>query len=262
MGKYLLAAEALEAIMGWPINATCLVFAVGSPAIGSFLGAAADRWQHGESVTFCRSKCASCSAVLQARDLVPFVSYCALGGRCRFCDVRIPKKLFVIEVLAVSVTLTTQALVTPELRITATLFAWLLLALSWFDYELGRLPDALTIPLGVAGLGIAALTTAAFPDHLLGAALGLALPAGIAFVYKHLRGRDGLGGGDVKMLAAIGAWVGWQGLPAVLFLASFGSLAFALRRGGVAASDSVRFGPFIAAAAWAVWVWRPLGVTL
>jgi leader peptidase (prepilin peptidase)/N-methyltransferase len=257
-----LLAEALGAVMGWQINATCLVFAVGSPAIGSFLGAAADRWEQGESVTFCRSKCACCSMVLPARDIVPLISYCALGGRCRFCDVRIPAKLIVIEILAVSLTLATQALVTPELRITATLFTWILLALSWFDYERGRLPDALTMPLGVAGLGVASLTGSTFSDHLFGIALGLALPAGIALAYKQWRGREGLGGGDVKMLGAIGAWVGWQGLPVVLLLASVGSLAFCLTRGTVATSHSVRFGPFIAAAAWTIWVWRPLGAAL
>jgi leader peptidase (prepilin peptidase)/N-methyltransferase len=246
--------------MVWPIHATCWVFAVGSPAIGSFLGAAADRWQRGESVAFCRSRCASCGEVLRPWDLVPLVSYCALGGRCRFCGVRIPKKLLVIETLAVSLTLATQALVTPELRITATLFAWILLAVSWFDYERGRLPDALTIPLGCAGLGVAALSDSRFSDHLLGALLGLALPAGIAFTYKRLRQREGLGGGDVKLLGAIGAWVGWQGIPVILLLASVGSIVFCLARGRIAACDSVRFGPFIGAAAWALWVWCPSGV--
>ena len=248
--------------MGWSIHAACLVFAAGGPAIGSFIGAAADRWQRGELVTFCRSKCASCSVVLPARDLVPLVSYCVLGGRCRFCRTRIPKKLLVIETLAASLTLATQALVIPELRIIATLFAWILLALSWFDYERGRLPNALTIPLGVAGLGVASLTGSAFSDHLFGIALGLALPVGIALAYRQWRGREGLGGGDVKMLGAIGAWVGWQGLPVVLLLASVGSLAFCLTRGTVATMHSVRFGPFIAAAAWTIWVWRPLGAAL
>jgi leader peptidase (prepilin peptidase)/N-methyltransferase len=158
--------------------------------------------------------------------------------------------------------LATQALVTPELRITATLFAWILLALSWFDYERGRLPDALTIPLGCAGLGVAALSGSAFSDHLLGAVLGLALPAVIALAYRQMRKREGLGSGDVKMLGAIGAWVGWQGLPVVLLLASLGALAFCLTRGKINTSHTVRFGPFIAAAAWTIWLWRPLGAAL
>jgi leader peptidase (prepilin peptidase)/N-methyltransferase len=248
--------------MGWPINATYLVFAVGSPAIGSFFGAAADRWQRREAVAFCRSRCVSCSVVLPARDLIPIVSYCALGGRCRFCDTQIPKKLLAIEVLAVAITLATQAVVAPEQRITATLFAWALLALAWFDYEHGRLPNALTVPLAAAGLGLAALTSTTFWNHLLGAVLGLGLPGAIGLAYKQLRGRDGLGGGDVKMLAAAGAWVCWEGVPLVLFLASVSALAFCLVRGSTAGNGSVRFGPFIAAAAWVVWVWRPLGVTL
>jgi leader peptidase (prepilin peptidase)/N-methyltransferase len=248
--------------MEGPTDTIGLVLAIGSPAIGSYIGAAADRAQRRESNAWTWSKCASCGTILGIRDIVPIISYCVRGGRCRYCEVPIPKKLFVIEALAISVTVVTQAVVTPELRIAATLLAWCLLALSWFDYEQGRLPDVLTIPLAGIGLWLAALAGAAFSDHLLGATLGFVMAAIVALTYKRLRGRDGLGGGDVKMLAAAGAWVGWEGVPLVLFLASLSALAFCLVRGSTAGNGSVRFGPFIAAAAWIVWVWRPSGMTL
>jgi leader peptidase (prepilin peptidase) / N-methyltransferase len=245
-----------------PIDTIGLVLAIGSAAIGSYIGAATDRAQRGESNAWNWSKCASCGMVLGPRDIVPLVSYCVLGGRCRYCEVPIPKKLFVIEALAVTVTVITQAATTPELRIQATLLAWSLLALSWFDYEQGRLPNVLTIPLAGIGLGLAALGGTAFSDHLLGATLGFVMAAGVALTYRRLCGRDGLGGGDVKMLAAAGAWVGWERAPLVLFLASLSALAFCLVRGSATGNNSVRFGPFIAAAAWIVWVWRPPGMTL
>jgi leader peptidase (prepilin peptidase)/N-methyltransferase len=200
--------------------------------------------------------------MLWARDLVPLLSYWVLRGRCRFCEARIPLKLFTVEALAVSTTFVTLAIVEPGDRVAGVLLAWGLLALSWFDYEHGRLPNFLTLPLGVAGIAVAVISNVALLDHLLGVVFGFVILTGIAFTYKRFRGYDGLGGGDVKMFAAIGAWVGWQGLPIVLLSASLSALVFCLMRGRPAAGASVRFGPFIAAAGWTVWVLYQAGVSL
>lgn len=229
-----------------------------SPAIGSFVGAATDRLQHGESIIWSRSKCASCRTVLRVRDLVPLVSYWSLGGRCRFCATRIPGDLFAIEILAFVITIVTMAVVLPDLRVIGTLFAWTLLALSWFDYRYGRLPDILTVPLGAVGVATAVINDA-LTDHVLGMAVGFAFPALLALSYQWVRGRDGLGLGDVKLFSALGAWVGWQGFALVMLFAASGSLLLCALQGHLASNHAIRFGPFIAMAGFAVWALAPYG---
>ena len=246
--------------MEWQSGGLGLVLAIASPSIGSFIGVAVERLHLRRRITWTRSECASCGNMLGARDLVPLVSYWVLKGRCRFCGGRIPSELFAVEAWALCVTVVTLAVALPERRVAGTLLVWGLLALSWFDYRSGRLPDALTIPLGASGFAITALTSATLSDHLLGAACGLVFPMIIAFSYSRWRGQKGLGGGDIKLLGAAGAWVGWQGLPMVLFLASTVSIAFCLARGRISATDSLPFGPFIAAATWMVWTLCPSGV--
>jgi leader peptidase (prepilin peptidase)/N-methyltransferase len=92
-----------------------------------------------------------------------------------------------------------------------------LLLIAVIDAEHFWLPNILTLPLGAAGLAASAfIGPGSFVDHLIGAVLGFAVLAGLAALYKRLRGRDGLGGGDARLLAAIGAWVGWAGLPSVV----------------------------------------------
>jgi leader peptidase (prepilin peptidase) / N-methyltransferase len=240
--------------MAWPVDGFCISLAIVSPAVGSFIGGASDRLRQNKALAWSRSRCEGCEAVLGVRDLVPLLSYCALGGRCRFCKSAIPARLFVIEALAVLITLVTQTIVDPQLQIIGTLFAWTLLFLAWLDYRLGRLPNFLTVPLFAAGIAVAALRNGDVLGHVLGAALGLSLLASIAFAYRCLRRREGLGFGDVKMFGAVGAWVGWQSLPVTLLLAALLALIFSAARRRVAADDALPFGPFISAAAWMVWM--------
>jgi leader peptidase (prepilin peptidase)/N-methyltransferase len=242
--------------MVWPHTAIWLALALAGSAIGSFFGAATERLQRSESFVLARSRCASCGVILPIRHLLPVVSYILLHGRCGFCGDFIPKKLVVIEVLAFTITAASLVLTPPEHRILAMVFAWALLALSWFDYEQGRLPDALTVPLGALGLFNTVIAGSDWTDHLLGGALGLAVPAVIARFYRCIRGHEGLGGGDVKMLGAIGIWTGWQALPLVFLFASVGALSFCLLDSQLSGRHVVRFGPFIAAAAWVVFLWR------
>ena len=135
--------------------------------------------------------------------------------------------------------------------------AVVLAALALFDLRQGRLPDWLTLPLAAAGL-LLAWRGGALADSLLGAALGYAVFEGLALAYRRLRGREGLGGGDAKLAAAAGAWVGWQGLPSVVLVAAAGALAVALVRRRLDGSESVRFGAYLAPAILLVWLLGPL----
>lgn len=143
-----------------------------------------------------------------------------------------------------------------DLFVTLALAA-VLAALALFDLRRGRLPDWLTLPLTAAGLLVA--WRAGEAAHAgLGAFLGFALFEGVAFAYRRLRGREGLGGGDAKLAAAGGAWVSWQGLPSVVLLAAAAALAIAFLRGRLGATESVPFGAYLAPAILLVWLIGPL----
>jgi len=135
--------------------------------------------------------------------------------------------------------------------------AWSLLALAWIDWRQLRLPDALTLPLLAAGLAAAVLEG---PDALLASVIG-ALVGYVALrlvgeVYLRLRGREGLGQGDAKLLAAGGAWLGWEALPWVVLLAAFLGLALAVlqraRGAALTHETAVPFGPPLALAIWII----------
>ena len=127
------------------------------------------------------------------------------------------------------------------------------------------LPDWLTLPLLAGGLAVTALfDRPALMDHLIGAAAGFAVLWGIAALYRRTRGRDGLGGGDFRLLAAAGAWTGWMGLPSVLLWASVAGLSLVLARlvlkQPLSGEDRLPFGVFLALGVWMTWLYGPLGL--
>jgi leader peptidase (prepilin peptidase)/N-methyltransferase len=138
-----------------------------------------------------------------------------------------------------------------------------LLALSWIDWRHMILPDVLTLPLLLAGLGVALfLDPGNIVDHAAGAAIGYLLFIGVAWAYRRTRGRDGLGEGDAKLLAAAGAWVTWSGLAQVMLIAAVVGLLVALA-GSLAgkkfgAQTALPFGPCLAVGIWLVWMYGPL----
>lgn len=141
--------------------------------------------------------------------------------------------------------------------------AWALIALAWIDWRRMLLPDFLTLPLIAAGLAFAWVAQGAAPfSQMIGAAAGFLVLAGLAEAYRRWRGREGLGLGDAKLLAAGGAWAGWAALPSMLLLGALAALVFLAGEralgGDRAAGDPVPFGPFLAAAIWAVWLFGPL----
>jgi leader peptidase (prepilin peptidase)/N-methyltransferase len=163
------------------------------------------------------------------------------------------------EIAALSVALAAVAGVPEDAPGWATcLLGWWLLALALTDILAFLLPDFLTLPLAGAGLIEAALyQPAALPDRLIGLVVGYSAFALLAVVYRRVRGREGLGRGDWKLMAAIGAWVSWQALPAVVMIASAAALSgvlLGLFGRPIALAARVPFGAFLCFGAWAVWL--------
>ncbi len=232
-----------------------------SPFIGSFLGVLIRRLPVGQPVMLDRSRCEACGDVLGLRDLLPVGSYLVLRGRCRFCGTRIAPFHWAVEVAAVAVAVA-AALMSPDASTLccSCVLGWGLLALAWIDWRHLILPDALTLPLVLLGLGASLwLQPEALANHAAAAALAYLLFRLIAWTYRRLRGRDGLGEGDAKLMAAAGAWVGIIALSSVLLGGAFLTLLAAVigaarRRGGLSATVQLPLGPGLCAALWLVWL--------
>ncbi len=237
---------------------TALAFVLGA-VIGSFLAAVLVRWPEGRSVARGRSSCDSCRRTLRARDLVPILSWFLSKGRCRYCGEEIDRRHLAVEAGAALIGLTAiLAHPLPAAAFTAV-FGWWLFLLAALDIEHHWLPDRLTLPLIAAGLAVAAVAVGpGLEERLLGAAAGYLALELIRIAYRMARGREGLGGGDPKMLAAIGAWLGWASLPFVLLGAGLiglaGVAAMRMRGRAVAATDRLPLGTLMALAAWPAWL--------
>jgi leader peptidase (prepilin peptidase) / N-methyltransferase len=236
-----------------------------APFVGSFLGVLILRLPAGAPVVFARSACNRCGSRLDALDLVPLASYALLRGRCRHCGQAIGWFNPAVELAAVAVALwavlAEQNIAEPDI---AELWAgcvlgWTLLALTWIDWTELLLPDVLTLPLLLAGLGLtSAWEPDALTDHCLSAALGYLAFQGLAAGYRWLRGRDGLGGGDAKLIAAAGAWCGLAALPFIVLtsalLGLLAALGLAVAGAGMTSRTQIPFGPCIALAFWLAWI--------
>jgi leader peptidase (prepilin peptidase)/N-methyltransferase len=241
------------------IQATWLPLVV-SPIVGSLLGLLVRRLPSGRPVALARSACESCGRQLGPAELIPVLSYAAQGGRCRGCGARIAPMHLYIELAAIGVAAVATAIARPEMVWAGCVLGWTLLALAWIDADTLLLPDVLTLPLIVAGLMFAWLMEPwTITDRALGAIVGYGAFRLIEIAYRRLRDRDGLGQGDAKLLAAAGAWLGWDALPWVVVLAALGGLLAAgigwLAGGGrMTATTALPFGPPLAAATWALWL--------
>jgi len=168
--------------------------------------------------------------------------------------------------LAILVVAGWAAVVTPGwVTVASCILGWTLLALAVIDLKHFILPDLLTLPLLLAGLVAAYFMDVDLIGHVIGAAAGYGAFATMKFAYRRLRGREGLGLGDAKLLAALGTWVSWQGLPTVVFgAAALGLIAAVVRSAvdgrGTAHDRRLPFGPFLAAAGWLVWLYGPLAL--
>ena len=230
----------------WPILA--------APFIGSFLGVLILRLPAGRGVVSGRSACTACGRALGARDLVPVASFLLLRGKCRFCRAAIPRVHLWVELAAVGVALWAASSGEQGGQLWAgCALGWSLLALGWIDALCQRLPDALTLPLILGGIAEALwLEPDTVTGRALGAAVGYTALWALAWAYRRLRGREGLGLGDAKLLAAGGAWGGVALLPDVLLVSALAGLGWALARG----RTRIAFGPFLAGGIWVVWLYQ------
>lgn len=233
------------------------VFLFGS-IVGSFLNVCIARMPHGESVVSPPSRCPGCKKNIAWHDNVPLVSFLVLGGKCRNCQIRIPFRYFSVEFLngLFWVLLFLKYGFNPEFYAGAV-FVSLLLAVTVTDFETGLIPDMLSIPGMIAGLAMATL----FPvlmektfwyEGLGFSALGL-LGAGAVLYATALLGdlifrKESMGGGDIKLLAMMGSFLGFQKALMAFFFSPFLAIPFALYMKVVKKSETFPFGPFLALA--------------
>lgn len=223
--------------------------------IGSFLATIVVRWPRGESVLRGRSHCDGCGRTLTALELVPVLSALLQRGRCRTCGAAIDRDHLAVEVGAAAIGAAAFGFAPGLAGAGWAVFGWLLLTLAALDVKHLWLPDRLTAPLAGLGLAFGGITTGAWPaDRLIGAVAGFGSLWLIGAAYRRVRGRDGLGLGDAKLLGAIGAWLGWLALPFVLLAASVIGLIAAALSGGPARDRAVPFGAALAAGAVPGWL--------
>lgn len=202
-----------------------------------------------------RSRCPACEAPIQAWQNIPVVSWLLLRGRCRSCGAPISVRYPVVETLTAVCSMAVLALFGfTWLGAAALLYTWMLLALTFIDYDTQLLPDQLTLPL--LWLGLVTNVFGGFTEPtsaIVGAAAGYLFLWSTYWAFKLLTGKEGMGYGDFKLLAAIGAWLGWQVLPAAVLIAAGVGLIYALGTalaGRRTQSQPIPFGPFLAIAGW------------
>jgi leader peptidase (prepilin peptidase)/N-methyltransferase len=211
-----------------------------------------------------RSACPSCGHAIGAWENIPLLSWLALRGKCAACRAGISLQYPLVEVLSGLGAAYAAWRFGPTLTaLGAALFIWFTIALAFIDQETGYLPDDLTLPLLWIGL-IVNLGGAFVPlrDAVIGAVAGYLFLWTINAAFKALRGMDGMGYGDFKLYAAVGAFLGWKFLPLVILLSSlvglvFGSLQMFSARRGWDWKFKFHFGPYLALAGVIAMFWGP-----
>ncbi|MBU0455375.1 MAG: A24 family peptidase [Gammaproteobacteria bacterium] len=207
-----------------------------------------------------RSFCPYCNKQILWYDNIPFLSYLFLGGKCRFCKKMISFRYFLVELLTCVLSL----IVAFEFGISGTLvggllFTWLLIAITFIDLEHQIIPDVLTYPLLWIGLTYSCFGLFSNSrDAILGAAIAYLFFWVLGKAFYWVTKKEGIGHGDYKLLAAVGAWLGWELLPLVLLLSGllgivFGGGFLLIRK--LSKNTPIPFGPFIALAAWVALIW-------
>jgi leader peptidase (prepilin peptidase)/N-methyltransferase len=229
-----------------------LAFVLGL-VVGSFLNVCIYRLPRRESLNWPGSHCTSCDRPLSAYENIPLVSWLALRGRCRTCHARISAVYPIVELVTGIVFLAAYLLYgLSPLFVVRAAFAAAMIVLFVIDLRHRILPNAITVPGIVVGFAASFWLPPGWRSALLGLAMGGGVLFAIGEVYYRLRGVEGMGMGDVKMLAMIGAFLGWPLMLLTLILASFagaiaGGLMMAAGRGSM--QEALPFGTFLAVGA-------------
>jgi len=222
-------------------------------ALGSFLNVVIYRLPLGLSVVRPRSHCPACQAQIRAGDNIPLLSHLLLRGRCRRCGAAISARYPLVELLGlVSVLAASFLSATPWAAAARAAFLLAMIVVFFVDLDHRIIPDEISLGGAVAGLLVAPLLDLPRLQALIGAVAGAGGLLLVALAYRKLRGVSGMGGGDIKLAAAIGAFTGWQGLLLTLVIGSFVGSAVGialLLRGRATGKSALPFGCFLAPAA-------------
>jgi leader peptidase (prepilin peptidase) / N-methyltransferase len=217
------------------------------------------------NLVYPNSHCPGCKTEIKPWQNVPVISYLLLKGRCANCGIGIPARYPIVEL--VTGLLTVVVVATLGLGIVGffgCLLTWVLICLSVIDYDTQLLPDDITLPVLWLGLVVnffGILTP--FNDAFIGACFGYLSLWSVYKVFKLVTGKEGMGYGDFKLLALLGAWLGWQSLPLVIILSSFAGVIIVglLIATGREKSKPVPFGPYLAIAGWITLLWGDAIIT-
>ncbi|NOT85211.1 MAG: prepilin peptidase [Methylococcaceae bacterium] len=212
------------------------------------------------NLTLPLSRCPKCQAAIKPYQNIPVISYVLLGGKCAVCKNPIAMRYPVIEAF----TGLCSAIVAWHIGFDATLpwallLTWCLIALSFIDIDHQLLPDSMTLPMMWLGLGLSEYGLFTSTDSsIIGAMAGYLSLWGIYWVFKLITGKEGMGYGDFKLLALLGAWLGWQYLPVIVLLSSLVGAVIGVAMILFANKDrtiAIPFGPYLAAAGWIALLW-------
>jgi leader peptidase (prepilin peptidase) / N-methyltransferase len=229
-------------------------FALGA-IIGSFLNVCIVRLPRGESLIRPPSHCPNCNEPIKFYDNIPIISYIILRGKCRYCKKRISLQYPVVEALTGLMAVALFMKYGPTLQfLLLFLFSSALLVVTFIDVAYQIIPDSISIPGILFGFGASFLIpTLSWQESLLGILVGGGLLLCITIGYKWITGKDGMGGGDIKLLAMMGAWLGWKAIPFIILASSLigivigGGTGLILKKGLRA---KIPFGPFLAIASF------------
>jgi leader peptidase (prepilin peptidase) / N-methyltransferase len=231
----------------------CFAFLLGA-VVGSFLNVCICRLPKSESIVFPPSHCTRCDYVIRWYDNIPMLSYALLRGRCRQCGEPISLQYPLVEFLNGALTLALYLKFGPSLAFAVLfLFCSALVVVTFIDLEHQIIPDCITLP----GIVVGFLCSFFFPDFgWLNSLLGIAAGGGslllVAYGYQLLTKRDGMGGGDIKLLAMMGAFFGWKSILFIIFASSLVGSVVGISLMLVRRKDStlaIPFGPYLASAA-------------
>ena len=206
------------------------------------------------------SHCPRCKAPIRAWQNIPVVSYLILGGKCANCGISISLRYPAVELITGLLTLSLAWYFPASFALLgAMLLTWSLVALTMIDVDHQLLPDDITLPLMWLGLLFNLNGTfVSLGDAVIGAMAGYLILWSVYWLFKLLTGKEGMGYGDFKLLAALGAWMGWQALPLIILLSSLvgavvGIALMLLKNRGK--ETPIPFGPYLAAAGWIALLW-------
>jgi len=210
-----------------------------------------------------RSACPHCGKQITALQNVPVMSWIILRGKCANCKAPISMRYPIIEALTALLSVAVALRFGVSLQTAAVLLlTWSLIALSIIDFDHQILPDQITLPLMWLGLLLSALKSSVLSvnvhDAIFGAAFGYLSLWLVYHAYKFLTGKEGMGYGDFKLLAALGAWMGWKMLPVIILFSSFTGAVIGIALIVFRGRDHnipIPFGPYLAAAGWVAMLW-------